>query len=43
MNEPEVILDMLGGITWLIPFIGATSPGFWQHEYTNVALALSAK
>lgn len=37
------ILDMLGGLTWLIPFIGATSPGFWQHEYTNVSLGLHAK
>jgi hypothetical protein len=37
------ILDLLGGLTWLIPFIGATSPGFWQHEYTNVSLGLMHK
>jgi hypothetical protein len=34
------ILDILGGCTWLIPFIGATSPGFWQHETTNVSVVL---
>lgn len=35
------VLDMVGGILILVPFLGALSPGFWQHEQTQITLVLT--
>ena len=26
------IVDIVGGVIWLVPFLGALAPGFWQLE-----------
>jgi hypothetical protein len=34
-------IDMVGGLVFLLPFLGALSPGFWQHEQTQISLAMT--
>ena len=34
-------IDMVGGLFLLLPFLGALSPGFWQHEQTQISLAMT--
>ncbi len=34
------VLDIAGGILFLVPLIGIAGPGFWSLDQTNVVLAI---
>lgn len=34
------IVDTIGGIIWLVPFIGLAFPGAWQQAEENIAVVL---
>ncbi len=34
------VLDIIGGILWLVPLIGLLGPGFWSLESTTVHIPL---
>lgn len=34
------ILDIVGGVLWVVPFVGLLSPGFWSLDTDEVAIAI---
>ena len=37
------VLDIVGGIFFLIPFLGVLGPGFWELDQDNIVLAIPPK
>lgn len=34
------VLDIVGGVLFLVPFLGALGPGFWELDATHIVVAL---
>ena len=34
------VLDIIGGILWLVPFLGVLGPGFWEPEEEHVTVVV---
>lgn len=41
--SPVGIVDVIGGVCFLLPFIGLMSPGAWELQTTNVTVLMSKK
>lgn len=37
------IVDIIGGVIWLVPFFGLLGAGAWKQEPTNISVALPEK
>ena len=37
------IVDIIGGVIWLVPFFGLLGAGAWKQEPTNIAVVLPEK
>jgi hypothetical protein len=32
------VLDIVGGLIWLVPFVGVVAPGFWDLDRSEVTI-----
>ncbi|MCL2673299.1 MAG: hypothetical protein FWF01_02810 [Alphaproteobacteria bacterium] len=34
------VVDVIGGVVWLVPFLGLISPGAWRLDQTSISIPL---